>query len=100
MLNAPKWATNSGLTGEIGISSMSSRITQGRICYINNRKKEGNNLIKLVINELEANNGRWKTYSKKQYAKIGAYQNEAYHKSKREVKDCIHTTANFRYDIK
>ena len=90
MLNAPKWATNSGLKGEIGISSMASRITQSRLCYISNRRKSGNSLIKIVIEELETNKGKWKNYSKKQYAKIGANQDEAYHKSKQELKDSIY----------
>ena len=90
ILNAPKWATNSGLKGEIGISSMASRITQSRLSYISSRNKNGNELIKLVINELETNKGKWKTYSEKQYTKMGIKSEEIYNKNKKEIKEDIY----------
>ena len=90
MLNAPIWTTNSGLKGEIGLSSMQSRITQSRLCYLNNRRKDGNELIKFVIKELETGKGKWKTYSERQCVKIGISQKELHNKSKQEIKDKIY----------
>ena len=90
MLNAPRWATNSGLKGEVGLSSMTSRITQSRLCYLNNRSKEGNELIKFVIKELETGKGKWKTYSERQCAKIGISQLDIHRLSKQEIKDKIY----------
>ena len=65
IMSAPRWATISALRGEIGISTMSDRINQNRLQYIRNRLQDGNELIKLVVNELECNRGKWKMNSER-----------------------------------
>ena len=50
--NAPRWATNTALRGEIGMSTMESRIIQSKTGYIVNRLNQGSNLIKGVVEEL------------------------------------------------
>ena len=86
ILNAPKWATNSATRGEIGMSTMSSRIIKSRLNYVNNRRKEGNELIKTVMNELEENEGRWKTFTRKQCDKINIEQKKAQGMGKQEIR--------------
>ena len=67
---------------------MKYRIIQGRINYINNRRN-GNELIRTVINELETNEGKWKTYTKKQCEKINVNQDFIQGKSKQEIRRII-----------
>ena len=40
ILSAPRWAANSALRGEIGISKVDTRLMQNRLGYINNRHGE------------------------------------------------------------
>ena len=84
MLNAPKCATNSAIRSEVGMSTMSNRIIQGRLNYIISRR-EGNDLIRTVINELETNRGNWKTHTKKQCTKINMEQDFLQGKNKQEI---------------
>ena len=70
------------------MSTMKYRIIQGRINYINNRRN-GNELIRTVINELETNEGKWKTYTKKQCEKINVNQDFIQGKSKQEIRRII-----------
>ena len=59
MLNAPRWATNAATRGDIGISNMDTRLAQNRLGYATNRLREGNGLIKKVVEEL-ITKGSWK----------------------------------------
>ena len=65
IMAAPRWATICALRGEIGISSMVDRINQNRLQYIRNRLKGGNELIKVIVEELENNKGKWKMNSER-----------------------------------
>ena len=59
MLNAPRWATNAAVRGEIGMSTMQTRLAQNRIGYISHRMNEGNELIKVAVQELSTK-GSWR----------------------------------------
>ena len=59
MLNAPRFATNTGVRGEVGISTMETRLKQNRMGYTRNRLTEGNALISKVVEEL-VTKGSWK----------------------------------------
>ena len=59
ILHAPRWAANSALRGETGISKVETRLMHNRLGYINNRLDEGNTLIKIVVEEL-VTKGKWK----------------------------------------
>ena len=59
ILSAPSWAANAAIRGETGISKMETRLAQNRLGYVRNRRREGNDIIKVVVNEL-TNEGKWK----------------------------------------
>ena len=69
IMAAPRWTTICALQGEIGLSSMSDRINQNKIQYRRHRLKEGNELIKTIVEELEDNNGAWKMNTERLCAK-------------------------------
>ena len=74
IMNAPSWSTNSGLRGEIGMSTMEGRLMQSKIGYISNRLKAGNNLIKEIVEYLIAD-GPWKKYVEQQVEKLDTGRN-------------------------
>ena len=87
ILNAPRWATTTAMRGEIGMTNMENRINQNRIQYIRNRLNQGNQLIKLVLEELENNKGSWKINSRKQYTRIKIGEEGIGKHKKEHIKD-------------
>ena len=49
MLNAPKWATIAGMRGEVGISTVRSRLARGRIQYARRVEQGDNKMLRRIM---------------------------------------------------
>ena len=59
MLQAPKYATIAGMRGEIGISTMKSRVARSRIQYVRRKMQGEVSLIRSAMEEMRARNEEW-----------------------------------------
>ena len=89
ILNAPKYATITSMRGDIGISMMRTRMIQGRIGYISNRLREGNKLIKYVMEKL-INGGAYEKILKKESEELRTNKEQLLNLPKNELKRKIY----------
>ena len=59
MLQAPRYATIAGMRGEIGISSMKSRIARSRIQYVRRKMQGEESLVRGTMEEMRARGDEW-----------------------------------------